>query len=246
MAPAEAATPDWATVEDEAVSNMVYLVTFSALTHHGDAGPEHVLHGAAGAGELRDPDSLTREQVRDAVLDAVANPCSLGRGRRRSQPVHVAKLVVFEEKHDSDKKHFHVALKLTTHSRWVGFKHALRARHSLASHWSSSHTMFWSAVRYCHFTTPSKMAVDDSPLTWSMAGAPLNLHEESQEPFNAAALRARREKRERDAYKKAGEAPAKRSKETPSRITKLDFCALVLSEGLLRPILSGATSGVQL
>ena len=87
MAPADAATPDWATVEDEAVSNMVYLVTFSALTQHGDAGPEHVLHGAAGAGELRDPDSLTREQVRDAVLDAVANPCSCTPAQFRAQLV---------------------------------------------------------------------------------------------------------------------------------------------------------------
>ena len=151
--------PDWACPEDEAASNMVYLVTFPALV-----GQQQEVVAEA---RLRDPDTLSREDIKSAVLDAVTNPSPLGRGRRRSQPVEIVKGAVFQEKHANDKKHFHVAMKLSPHSRWVGFKLALRSRHSLASHWSSIHTMFWSAVRYCHFTTVSKMVVDEAPLSWS-------------------------------------------------------------------------------
>ena len=57
-----------------------------------------------------------------AVLDAIANPAHLGRGRRRTQPVHVVKMAVFEEQHTSGKKHFHVALKLSKETKWIGFK----------------------------------------------------------------------------------------------------------------------------
>ena len=121
------------------------------------------------------------------------------------------KLAVFEERHANGKKHFHVALKLSSESRWVGFKLALRSRSGLASHWSPSHTQFWSIVRYCHFTTPTKTAVDPAPLSWAAGGASLNLHEESQEPFNAVALRARHEQRERNAHQPAAAPLAKHS-----------------------------------
>ena len=53
-------------------------------------------------------------------------------------------------------------------------------------------------------------------------GLPLDLFEESQQPFCATAWRARREKRDRQA--------AANSKD--ERFTKLDFISLVLSKGL--------------
>ena len=171
---------------------MVYLVTFAALLGPGAQGGE----GAT----LRDLESLSRAHIRDAVLDAVAHPeRAMAVGRPRAGGLQVVKMAVFEEIHAHGGKHFHVALRLSSSTRWLGLKLALLKRSHLASHWSSSHTMFWSAVRYGAFATGKKPSVDDSPLTWTADGTPMNLYEEAQEPFNAAALKSRREKREREA-----------------------------------------------
>jgi len=184
---------------------MVYLVPFSAVLNpevqHEDGLP------------LCDLEALTHVQIRDAVLDAVANPEHAGPRAAGGRPrvtgltaLKVAKMVVFMEKHANGSKHFHVALKLSSNTRWLGLKLALRRRSCLASHWSASHSMFWSAVRYGTFATERKPQVDGAPLTWTADGSHLNLYEESQEPFNAKALKARREKREREAIEAVGPA----------------------------------------
>jgi len=173
---------------------MVYVVTFAAVLN-----PE--VQQEAGV-PLRDLEALTRVHIRDAVLDAVANPERAGPhtvgGRPRTTPLTAVKMVVFMEKHANGSKHFHVAVKLSSNTRWLCLKLALRRRSGLASHWSASHSMFWSAVRYGTFATQTKREVDSTPLAWTADGSHLNLHEESQEPFNAKALKARREKRERE------------------------------------------------
>ena len=170
--------PDWLTAEPPDNSRQfVYLVTFSAVLEPGAAG-------------LRDVAGFTREQVKTALLDALANPAAPAgpsRGRPRAAPVQAEKLVVALEQHsERDAVHYHVALKLAQKERFCHFKAALRSRAGLASHWSSTHTMFWSAVRYLTVPTNKKPAVDAEPLSWAADGKALNLYEEAQEPFNAA------------------------------------------------------------
>lgn len=101
----------------------MFLVTFAAVLagHEDGAAPPKALEG------------VTREQIRDAVLDAVANPAALpgsAGGRPRSTALSAIKLVVFLEM----PLHFHVALKLSAQSRFLPLKLALREkwfRHSL-------------------------------------------------------------------------------------------------------------------
>lgn len=174
-------TPEWLSVEDTAARSMVFLVTFAA-----------VLVETAQVAEvpLKTIDDASRESVRDAVLDAVRNPVAeSGAGRPRTRQAEVVKLVVFLE----EPKHFHVAIKLTVFSRFLPFKMALRMRSGFATHWSTSHSQWWSAVRYGAFATERKPHVDVTPLVWTASGKSLSLFEESQEPFNAAALKKRRE-----------------------------------------------------
>ena len=57
----------------------------------------------------------------------------------------------------------------------------------------------------------------------------MNLYEASQEPFNAKALKRRREEAEKQAAKVAEETGSKKER---VRFTNVDFKALVISEGL--------------
>ena len=150
-----------------------------------------------GVAGLRDVSALTREEVKAALLDALANPAAppaARGGRPRTSPVRAEKMVVALEQHSQrDASHFHVALKLAQKERFFPLKAALRSRAGLASHWSSTHSMFWSAVRYLTFPSDKKPAVDAEPLSWAADGKALNLYEESHEPFNALSLKRRRE-----------------------------------------------------
>ena len=208
----------------EAGRSMVYLITFSALL----PGAQHAagIHHA-----LRDVNACTREEIRDAVLNAVADPCfdpNARGGRPRQRQSEVVKLVVAAEHHSArPARHFHVALRLSEKARFLPYAKALLQRHGLASHWSDSHTQWWSAVRYLCVPTETKPAVDAEPLAWSQDGTPVNLFEASQEPFNAKALKARREK---TVLQPAPAGSSKRVKTEP--FTKLDFTALVIAEGL--------------
>ncbi len=202
--------------EDNAARNLVFLITFAA-----------VLPDTADAQlgvPLRTLEGVTRANVRDAILDAVAHPvASLARvgGRPRTTTLSAVKLVVFEEQ----PKHFHVAIRLSAQTRFLPLKMAIRNRCGFATHWSTSHAQFWSAVRYGTFTTERKPVVDSSPLTWSATGESLNLFEEAQEPFNARALKQRREV-------KASVASAGDAKKAKLSFTKLDLNALIIAEGL--------------
>ena len=207
--------------EDSAARRMVYLVTFSALLNQG-ASPE-----------LRDPTSLSREEVKTAVLDAVANLVQVENnsrgGRPRTRALTAQKLVVVQEEHeDREACHYHVALKLSAETRFLPLKEALRQRSKLASHWSTSHTQMWSAVRYCVVPTDHKPQVDQTPLVWTSDGKELNLFEEAQEPFNAKALKKRREM--------LSLAPAPEGKQPKvARFNKMDLTSLILAEGLRSP-----------
>ena len=85
------------------------------------------------------------------------------------------------------------AIKLSHISRFLPFKQSLRSRSGFATHWSTTHTMFCSAVRYGAACTEHKPVIDQPPFCWTADGSNLDLFSESQELFMAAALRNRRE-----------------------------------------------------
>ena len=205
--------------------SLVYLITFSALLPDTQA--------AHGGGDLRDVSTATREDIRDAVLDAVADPYfgpQTRGGRPRQRQPAVQKLVVAQEKHAARAAwHFHVALKLTEKTRFLPYAQALRRRHHLASHWSDTHTQWWSAVRYLSIASETKLTVDAGAITWTPDGASINLFADSQEPWNAHAMRARRE---RAAMLPPPPPPPGPKRAKTEKFTKLDFTALVIAEGL--------------
>ena len=201
---------------------MVFLVTFAAILADTIAAAAH-----AGAPVLRDIQDFTRQMILDALVDAVANPVnSAPVGRPRVHPLVVEKVGVFKEQHANGKFHFHVAVKMAALTYFLPLKTALRLRSGLASHWSTSHTQFWSALRYCAVVTERKPEVDDAPLTLCrVTGDALNLYEESQEPFNASAWKRRREQKEMHA-----------DEGTKTKFRKLDLTSIVLANDLKTPM----------
>ena len=131
------------------------------------------------------------------MLDAISNPlpdASRG-GRARTRVIEPVCLVAVGE----EPLRFHVAVKLSSKARFLPFKAALRQRAGLASHWSTSHRMFWGAMGYCTHQTEHK-EVDDQPLAWLPDGGHLadgfvleSWLLKSQEPFHASAIKKRRE-----------------------------------------------------
>jgi hypothetical protein len=194
----------------------VYLGTFSRV----------LAATLAASPQLRDPSAFTREQIRDAVLDAWGNPLpSVAGGRPRvddGSPV-VSKMLVVRERHVDGAYHFHVAVKLGPTLRFGAAKRTLMERHGLVSHWSSTHTQWWTALRYCLYTNPpKKMEVDDHPLPWSAPDVTFDAFREAQEGYLAKAWTKRREDKDTT-------APARDERAT---FSKLDFLALVEDKGL--------------
>ena len=149
----------------------VYLVTVS---HPKQA------HSSSGV-VLVAPDSLSHADVLHCLRDAFANPvyADAGNAARRdgASSGQLVKCVVYLEAHKEDEtgvahKHFHVALVADRPFYFSPLKRALLARSGLATHWSTSHSGYWSAVRYGHRATPKKplASLDPVPLAWSAVG----------------------------------------------------------------------------
>ena len=133
-------------------------------------------------------------------------------------------MCVVREQHDTNGQyHYHVAIKLNSNQRFLPFKLALRQRHNLASHWSTSHTQLWSVLRYLVHATDKKPVVDQDRVTYTHDDSEFNVFEESNEKFEAKLWKRRREE-------KVSEPKTKKTK--PERFTKLDFFALVLDQDL--------------
>ena len=149
-------TPEWLTDVDENAKLTVFLITFAA-----------VLNSSAEAAQtpLRTLDGLRREDIRDAVLDAFANPSTSTLGGRPRKEATPKKLVVFLEV----PWHFHVAVSLADATTFIPFKQALRQRSKLASHWSTSHREWCTALRYGTHASDKK-TVDEEPLVWTCDG----------------------------------------------------------------------------
>ena len=148
--------------EDPNKKARVYLATISRLL------PDTL----AEVDSLVDTATLTRQVVGEAVKNAFDNP--LPRSDGKGAPVNragdqgmVKKLAVFKEFHTDGTPHFHVAVALLQTRAWGPAKRSLRERHSIASHWSTTHTQFWSALRYGVIPTVKKPVVDKTPWTWT-------------------------------------------------------------------------------
>ena len=174
-----------------------------------------------------------------AMIDAIKNPADLGlAGRRDGEAAYIMKMLVVEE----SPKHFHVGLKLSKECTFAPFKVRLRERSGFASHWSCSHTMLWSVVRYLTTVTEKKPEVDPKPFAWTPAdrnsGEAFNVYEESQEPYCAIACRKRREKAEMTRHmtpQSATSAKKTKSEAGPHRFNKGDFNDMVLAKKLKTP-----------
>ena len=200
--------------EDTSKKQRVYLMTVS-----------RVLPEVLQCSDLVDITKFSREEVRDMFLDCLDNPTESSRGGRprvdRADTI-VKKMVVAMERHASGEIHFHIAVTLKCCMAFAAAKRTLRERYHVASHWSCSHTQFWSAVAYLHNETPKK-PTDPTPLTHPIG---LDLYDLSQKPFHAKAWKRSREERDRKAM--AGDPKAKMT------FNKLDFTALVLDKQLTR------------
>lgn len=210
----------WTPETTDARGREVYFITFAAVLASSSSA-------ASASRPLRTLGQVSREDIRDAILDVVAQPVGERRpGRPQATPTTVVKMVIFFE----IPKHFHVAIRFSKATRFMLYKAGLRDRHGLASHWSPGHTMFWSAVRYGTTATEHKPVVDATPLVWTFNNEPLDLFAESQEPFMASVVRKRREQAAMrpDPVKVAKGA-------NKEQFSKFDLTALVIAEDLKTP-----------
>ena len=181
-------------VEEKNMRRMVCLMTVShPRTQFSTCGVR-----------LRAPDDFSREWLRDAVLDAFANPIFTDVGNQAQSSSHLAQLAkfrVFREYHKADENgvvhaHYHVVIKSKNKFRFMPIKRALLARSHIATHWSTSHTEYWSGIRYCYFPSPPAKpasSLDKESLPWSASGVYEDLFEEAQEHATVPALQRRRE-----------------------------------------------------
>lgn len=186
----------------------VYLVTLPAL-RSGVASRGHVC-----------PSTWSHDEVLRVFL-AVFH-CDQDSGSESRFQLEL--MTVFRERHVAGPYHFHVALKASRSFRFAPYKRALHVGHGLATHWSCTHTGYWSAVRYGFMPSPKKEQgeLDPNPVTWARSGTHPPLFEASQEPVTAAALARRREKKVKDAAA-AGKAEP--------RPTEMDLYAVIVKNG---------------
>ena len=217
--------PDWYGESNEESQNQVYLVTAAKLVNEKEQ-VEHV--GEQAPPPLKDPASISKLEFRTALQDSIANPIrDRKRGGRPSTRTLELDVYMGVMEGELGKQHHHAALKLfDANHRFLPFKAAMRWRHGIATHWSTSHTQLWSTVRYLHCTTAHKPAVDRRPELWTRDGRKLNLHDEAQEPFQAGAWNKKRENRMSEPFAK---------KPKKDGFNKMDFTAIVLQHRLLTP-----------
>lgn len=163
----------------ESTRRQVYLVTFP-----------HTLAAAAADGTLlRPPGDFSREEIAGALQ------ASMTEAQRSHSSAHFLLIVVFQEKHANGFLHYHAAVKGNKQFRFLEVKLALLRKFGMASHWSTSHDGYASAVAYGYMPSQKKplAVLDPTPLVWACAGEHPPLAEASRAPVSAAALAARRE-----------------------------------------------------
>ena len=154
-------------------SKTAYLVTFSR-PKVAEAGPP-----------LKAPGDLSREGIRDCLLEAVE-----ATNQQKYQPLFLEKMVVFRERHEDGDIHYHVAVLGSRGFRFGPLKRHLRAVAQLASHWSVSHNTYWSCVSYGFWPSPHKPEdeLDPIPLPWAREGDHPPLAEAARQAISAQAV----------------------------------------------------------
>jgi len=161
----------------------------------------------------------------------------------------VVLIVVFLESHEDGSTHFHVVVRFKDNRRFQVAKRYLRETHQLPSHFSCSHSLVWSAMRYCFIATPRKPDVDETPWIWTPTWSgfakdskEVDLFDLSQRPYRADDWRKQKQAADTEALK-AGQ-----------KITfaKHDLKALIISkhlydkDGLLSFIQEHGTAAMQI
>ena len=174
---------DFAKLEDPNARCSSYLVTF----------PHPQAAVSASGVPLRAPESFSRAQLRDALLDSCAHPEHRdARARQQGSAVQLNQLGVFKELHVANAQgqvHGHAYSPVpgdTRGFRLLPVRRALLTRHGLASHWSP-HEGYLSAVRYCFWPTPKKptATLDKDYLSCARSPPHPPLHECCREPNTA-------------------------------------------------------------
>ena len=223
---AQTPLPEPVELGDEATSEskrMVYLVTL----------PHPRLNRSSDGFPLTAPGSLTKPQVLQRFQDACTHPVYIDpHSLAGNHSVSLSRVGIWREFHKPDdaqqaEVHDHLAVLATSDSkfRFAPVKRALLRRHGLASHWSCTHTGYWSCVRYCAVPSPKKPSacLDKRPLLWAVNCEHPAVEDCTHEPVTANALRAKRLKQQHDA--------AEHGKEYP-RVTEMDVWALVVRIGV--------------
>ena len=203
--------------EDGSAKRQVYLITF----------PHPRIAAGRGGAPTVAPGTLSHEELLTRVLEACAAPISASPNPSAvSHHVALSTAAVFREFHKAEGAdqpccHYHVAVKAGTCFRFAPVKKALQEKFGLASHWSCTHTGYWSPVKYCAVPSPKKTRsmLDPRPLLWSRAGAHPSLHMCCHEPQTASAMRAKRQMKE--------DASAEASRAEP-RVTEYDLWPIVV------------------
>ena len=176
----------------------VYLATFP--------------HPRAGSG-LAVPSSMSRSSILTKLMQACATPSGAALNRPH-QPVSLDYVAVFHEMHKEGPDgiahgHYHIAVKGSSSFRFAAVKKALMDQSNMASHWSCTHTGYWSPIKYCATPSSSKprASLDPHPLLWSRVGQHPPLHLLWSEPNTAAAMRAKRQRKEDNASENSKPEP---------------------------------------
>ena len=200
--------------EAAGAKRMVYLVTFP--------------HPKPGS-TLVAPGSMTRLDIAQKFLQACAQPAS-STWNRQPQAVVLDRAAVFHELHKENAdgqahSHYHIALKAMSSFRFAPVKKALQDKFKLASHWSCTHSGYWSPIRYCAVPSPSKprSSLDPQPLLWSRLGLHPPLHLVCHEPQTAPAMWAKRQRKEDHAASTAKQEP---------RMTEYELWPVVVESGI--------------
>ena len=178
------------------------------------------------------PGSKTKAEILACFLDACAHPDYAHTWQGHSQ-VELDKVGVWREFHALNPQrhlqdeHDHLAVLAAKGRafRYLPVKRALLLRHGLASHWSCTHTGYWSCVRYCAMASPKKpeAAIDGAPELWARSGVHPPVMDCCYAPVTEAALTAKRQK-------VVGEATADGKAEP--KVNDLDVWALVVRAGV--------------
>lgn len=179
-------------IESNTAKKSVYLVTLPALKR---------VPTSEACPALKCPSSLSHEDIAGVIHHVFQWPLQSHNNASWGTAVGVDRFVIFRERHaprngeTTGPYHWHVALRASASFRFAPYKRALSVNHGLASHWSCSHTGYWSAVRYGFMPSCKKKQdeLDLQPFVWARDGNHPSLFDASQEPSTVCAMRRRRE-----------------------------------------------------